>query len=183
MRADRNRYLTEPANNMEAAAHFGNFGKLFRLIPRASGKQLTPEPNLRDASGHLISDLDEKIDRWATYFQQLLNHVLSNRTTTTALLRLKRKSVNPSATSKVGNLQRMMQFQQKYATCANQYSSNLFTAIWETEIFPYDWGTSILLPTPKKGDKSICDNYRGIIFIYAAAEISTVLVLNRFSVI
>ena len=36
----------------------------------------------------------------------------------------------------------------------------LFTAIWETEMFPYDWGTSVLLPIPKTGDKSVCDNYQ-----------------------
>ena len=53
---------------MEAAAHFGSFGKLFRLIRRASGKQFTPETNLRDAGGHLNSDIDEKVDRIATYF-------------------------------------------------------------------------------------------------------------------
>ena len=35
----------------------------------------------------------------------------------------------------------------------------LFTVIWVTELFPYDWGTSILLIIAKKGDKSICDNY------------------------
>ena len=58
---------------METAAHFGNFARLFRLIRRASGKQLNPENNLRDACGQLILDVDEKIDRWVAYFQQLLN--------------------------------------------------------------------------------------------------------------
>ena len=50
-------------------------------------------------------------------------------------------------------------------------------------MFPYDWETSILLPIPKKGDKSICDNYQGINLISAAAKIFAVLLLNRFSVI
>ena len=40
--ADLQRYWTKLANNMEAGAYIGIFGKLFRLIRRASGKQLTP---------------------------------------------------------------------------------------------------------------------------------------------
>ena len=64
---------------MEVVVHFGNFSELFRLIYRVSGKQFTPETN---ASGYLISDLDAKTDRWAGYFQKLLNHPPLYRQTT-----------------------------------------------------------------------------------------------------
>ena len=41
-RAKHQLYWTELTKKMEATAHFGNFDKLFRLIRRTSGKQLTP---------------------------------------------------------------------------------------------------------------------------------------------
>jgi hypothetical protein len=57
----------------------------------------------------------------------------------------------------------------------------LFCSVWEDEVFPSDWGTSILLPFPKKGDRTVCDNYRGISLIDTAAKMFAILLLNRFS--
>ena len=54
---------------MGADAQFDNFGKLFRLICWASGKQLTLATKLNDASEHLFLDLDEKIDSLWTILQ------------------------------------------------------------------------------------------------------------------
>ena len=33
---------------------------------------------------------------------------------------------------------------------------------WEEQRVPSDWSDAILTPIPKKGDLSICDNWRGI---------------------
>ena len=46
---------------------------------------------------------------------------------------------------------------------------------------PGDWATSILIPVLKKGDSSVCENYRGISLIDAIAKVFAVLLLNRFS--
>ena len=57
----------------------------------------------------------------------------------------------------------------------------LFSAIWEQELLPSDWGISLLLPIPKKGDRTVCDNYRGISLIDVAAEVFAAILLERFS--
>lgn len=59
----------------------------------------------------------------------------------------------------------------------------LFQEIWEKEVFPTDWSTSLLLPIFKKGDKSVCENYRGISLIDVAAKVFAVVLLNRFSTV
>ena len=34
--------------------------------------------------------------------------------------------------------------------------------VWRTDEVPRDWCDAILVPIPKKGDLSSCDNWRGI---------------------
>jgi hypothetical protein len=52
------------------------------------------------------------------------------------------------------------------------------TKIWTTETIPEDWNWSIICPIHKKGDTTICSNYRGISLICVAYKISNIL-FNR----
>ena len=38
----------------------------------------------------------------------------------------------------------------------------LIIAIWNKEELPGEWKESIIVPIHKKGDKTVCNNYRGI---------------------
>ena len=44
---------------------------------------------------------------------------------------------------------------------------------------PDEWGVSGIVPVPKKGNLTICDNYRGISLTQIAAKIYNRMILNR----
>ena len=40
--------------------------------------------------------------------------------------------------------------------------SDLFKSVWEEGSVPKEWVDAVLVAIPKKGDLSVCDNWRGI---------------------
>ncbi|BHF65507.1 E3 ubiquitin-protein ligase huwe1 [Sparganum proliferum] len=54
---------------------------------------------------------------------------------------------------------------------------------WRDEVVPDDWGLGILVPILKKGDKTRCENYRGISLIDVAAKIFAIVLLRRFQAV
>nr|VZI30731.1 unnamed protein product [Spirometra erinaceieuropaei] len=54
---------------------------------------------------------------------------------------------------------------------------------WRDEVVPDDWGLGILVPILKKGDKTRCENYRGISLIDIATKIFAIVLLRRFQAV
>ena len=52
---------------------------------------------------------------------------------------------------------------------------HLLCNIWSMESMPSDWSLSLLCPILKKGDATICSNYRGISLLTIAYILSSVL--------
>jgi hypothetical protein len=59
-----------------------------------------------------------------------------------------------------------------------EYMPQLIIKIWTTETIPEDWNWSIICPIHKKGDMTICSNYRGISLLCVAYKIFSIL-FNR----
>ena len=51
--------------------------------------------------------------------------------------------------------------------------------IWENEIVPDDWQKGSIIKLPKKGDLSICDNWRGITLLSVPGKILNYILLTR----
>jgi hypothetical protein len=47
----------------------------------------------------------------------------------------------------------------------------LIMLIWNKEELPHQWKESIVVPIYKKGDKTDCSNYRGILLLSASYKI------------
>jgi hypothetical protein len=53
--------------------------------------------------------------------------------------------------------------------------------VWITEELPQQWKESIIVPIYKKGDKTDCNNYRGISLLSTAYKILSNILLARLS--
>jgi hypothetical protein len=52
-------------------------------------------------------------------------------------------------------------------------------SIWNKEELPEEWKESIILPIHKKGDKTNCNNYRGISLLLTMYKILSNVLLSR----
>ena len=55
----------------------------------------------------------------------------------------------------------------------------LSTSIWKREKLPEKWKESIIVPIHKKGDKTDCNNYRGISLLPTTCKILSNILLSR----
>jgi hypothetical protein len=55
------------------------------------------------------------------------------------------------------------------------------TSIWNKEEMPDQWKESIIVPIHKIGDKTDCNNYRGISLLSASYKILSNILLMRLS--
>jgi hypothetical protein len=53
----------------------------------------------------------------------------------------------------------------------------LISAMWNKEVLPQQWKESIIVPIHKKGDKTDCNNYRGISLLSTAHKILSNILL------
>jgi len=58
---------------------------------------------------------------------------------------------------------------------------NLIISIWNKEGLPEEWKESIIVPIYKNGDKTDCNNYKGISLLPTKYKIISSILLSRFT--
>jgi hypothetical protein len=57
----------------------------------------------------------------------------------------------------------------------------LTNSVWNKEELPADWKESIIVPFYKKGDKTVCSNYRGVSLLSTTYKILSNILLSRLT--
>ena len=57
----------------------------------------------------------------------------------------------------------------------------LIVSVWNKEELPEEWKESIIVPIHKKGDKTDCNNYRGISYFRTTYKILSNILLSRLN--
>ena len=159
------------------------------------GKQRVENMPLRDKTGTLLVNSSDKIEWWEEYFQQLLNmsSVVDQIQPAHISVQEARRQENPPT---IGEVQQALnQMKNRRAPGNDDITADLlkaggitvvtwlheiFVDIWTIEEIVEDWTLAILIRLFKnKGDKTQCDNYRGISLLVVACKLFTRVILNR----
>ena len=129
---------------------------------------------IKDDKGHLVADSHSILARWRKHFSQLLNMHGVSDVRQTEIQTAKPLVTEPSASEvqlaieklkshkSPGIDQRPTELIKAGGRTIRCEIHKLIISIWNKEELPDEWKESIIVPIHKKGDKTDCNNYRGI---------------------
>ena len=142
---------------------------------------------MKSITGETIADPADVLDRWSAHFESVLNRdsvVLPETIGPVPQLRIRDELMDvPSVDEVWRSIAKLKNGKSagmdgipgeiwKYGgeVLLNRLHT-LIVDVWESEEVPKEWRDGIFIPLHKKGDKSICDNYRGISLLSVAGKV------------
>jgi len=129
---------------------------------------------VKDEKGDLVADSHSIMTRWRDYFSQILNvhgvsdvrqaeiHTAEPLVTEPSALEVELAIEKQRRYKSPGIDQITAELIKAGGSTIRCAIHKLISAIWNKEERPGEWKESIIVPLHKKGDKTDCNNYRGV---------------------
>jgi hypothetical protein len=192
-RNKKREYLKDKINELATNSKNKNIRDLYRGINKFKWGYQQRNNLVEDENGDLLADSHNVSNRWKNYFSQLLNvHNVSDA---------RRIEVHMAEPLVLGpsrlEVEIVIAKLKKYKSpCSNHVPVELIQAggemllsaihklvnsTWNKEELPNQWKESIIVPIHKKGDKTDCNNYRGISLLSTSYNILSNFLLSKLS--
>ena len=197
LREIQNEWWTNLAKSTQMCADAGDYRGFYEALKAVYGPIYQVRSPLRSADGlELLTDKTAILSRWSEHFQALFN---ANRTVEdSVILRIPQQPVkaeldNPPSfeettkaikqikCGKAAGVDGIPPEAWKHGGPAlHRKLHELFLCCWEQGKLPQDLRDAVIITLYKnKGEKSNCDNYRGITLLSIAGKILARMLLNR----
>ena len=198
-------YWDEISIEIEKAIKQHDPATAYAMIRRLRGGRANVENYpIQDTDGNLLLNSQERLTRWKEHFNNLLN--VPSNIDQYVLQQIPIPSISPAEQFRQNEVPSLAEVQQAIrqtksgkAPGNDNISSDtlkaggvpmaswlheIFVDIWQTEEMVDDWTTAILIRLYKgKGDKQVCDNYRGISLLVVASKVFSRVILNRVQIL
>ena len=197
IRADREAWWIRKAEEMEEAQNAGNSRKLFQLIRATGPHKPAVSETIKSQQGLIISNKQDRLDRWAEHFNEQFNRSAATRTdVTTEQRETWNVNLDPPSITEVKDC--LCALKRHRASGPDELApalfkdggeslaqclTNLLRSIWHNECVPSDWGESTVIPVYKKGSRTECGNHRGISLVPVVTRLLASLLLRRLTAV
>lgn len=149
----------------------------------------------QDKQGNLIGNQEKAIERWAEYFEELLNKSVDERENPEIFdSDIIEPNVEKPTFEDIRNIIKSLKNNRSAGEDAVQAEMlkyggeivetmvyELIEEIWEKEEMPRSWRDAIICPIHKKGDQTNCNNYRGIALLNVTYKVLATCIKNRLN--
>uniref|UniRef100_A0A8D8V6E2 Craniofacial development protein 2 n=1 Tax=Cacopsylla melanoneura TaxID=428564 RepID=A0A8D8V6E2_9HEMI len=185
--------MTDKIKEIEHLNREGEQRKFYQAIKKTQ-KEFQPRVRgCRNDDGTVEMDESKVIEKWKTHFEILLNQDCENETVqNTTIANVNQRLEDVPRIDEVCNAIKRMRNNRapgedgvvaeliKYGGYAVENTiHDIIKEVWENETMPDSWNVGVICPIHKKGDKLICENYRGITLLSTAYKILTTIINNR----
>jgi hypothetical protein len=190
-RNKKREYLKVKINELESNSKNKNIRDLYRGITEFK-KGYQPKTNLvKYEWGDLLADPQKILTRWKNYFRQLLNVQGPESIMQTEIHTAEPFVPEPSTTEVEVAIRKMKRYKapgsdqipaeliQAEGEILHSEIHKLIMLIWNKEELPHQWKEPIVVPIPKKVDRTDCRNIRGISFLSTSYKILSNILLSR----
>ena len=152
---------------------------------------------VRDENGDLTADREGVLNRWKRYFEQLLNvhrnqggsnddedsnSETDEREMDEPSLEEVWEAVRKLKNNKAAGVDEIPSELIRYGgEDLIRRIHKLICAIWNKQVLPEEWKEAIIVPIFKKGDKSECNNYRGISLLPTCYKVLSNVLVARIT--
>ncbi|KAI8483214.1 hypothetical protein Bbelb_390960 [Branchiostoma belcheri] len=191
---DKQLWYDEQAKEAEKAAAEGNTRVVFEKIRVLSGEnKKTQMQPVKDTDGHLLTDEYSQSKKWAEHFSSVYKRpIRDNQPEIPPAESDLLINVDPftmeEVTKAVGKLKLRKSPGEDSITAEQLKAGDTASIEWlhlicnmvlETGEVPTAWKRAVIVKLPKKGDLTICDNWRGIALLSVPGKVLSNLLLNR----
>ena len=167
--------------------------QVYRITKTVTCSTKARSGTIKAKGGSLISKGEDKLERWAEHFKEVLNRLASNtpaQTDNSQNVRPidteeftedeVRKAIATLKTNKSPGMDRITAEMMKAGSeTIVQWVCGICNQIWESGIVHVDREDGIVVCIPKKGNLSECDNWRGVTLLSIPGKVYCQMILNR----
>jgi hypothetical protein len=203
--ARQTEYWDEVSEEIEKAIKQHDPATAYAMIRRIRGgnKNIENMP-IQNKNGDLLTNSTDRLFRWREYLSELLNvHTIVDPSIIQQIDVPQISKIEQDRQDKPPSLvevrEAIRQMKSRKAPGNDDVTADLikagglpiviwlhdiFVDVWKSEEMVEDWTRAILIRLYKnKGDKKICDNYRGISLLVVASKIFSRVILNRIQIL
>ena len=195
-RADKNRWWREQAEDVQRDADQHRSKSFYHKLRRLTkGFSCADLGHIKDKHGNLLDDEVAKLDRWAEHFSGVLNvdscvdeSLLNSLPDPASQLPI--VADEPDLNDVIAAIQKLndsapgldrltAKILKAGGTVIAEWLLRVIRLVWRTGKCPVDWKRAAIVALFKKGDKTVCDNYRGISLLSVPGKVYTTLLYNK----
>nr|CAH8854433.1 unnamed protein product [Trichobilharzia regenti] len=180
---------------MEKASRIGNTRKLFRLIRETGGRRQIISGTISEKNGTIISSQDRRLDRWKEHYEEQFN-LPTATLNLPSIQHLPEWDIDTGPPSLTEVTKAVTNLKLGKAEGPDGMTPEVFKyggdsllsgltevlgSVWESEEVPSGWCKSLIIPICKEGDKSSCDNHRGISLTNIVSKVLGSIIMRRLS--
>ena len=188
---DCNRWASQKADDLQAAADRRDIKAVFENVSTLTKSAQPPLPAMKDLNGQVLRTDEQCRERWKQHFEQLLNRppptnplpesdVRNPDDTDPPSLAEVKDAIKKLKNGKAPGLDNIPPDALKSGGWAMRaWVHRVIRRVWETGEIPADWKKGCIIPFFKKGDATVCSNYRGITLRSVPEKVFGIILLGR----